>query len=186
MIPNYFLNELDRLLRDIEGIKKPFAGKIVILGLDFRQTLPVEPTLSGSEKASVSIRQSDLWNLFEIAHLEINMRVNPEEVSFTKWLERLGNGTLPRYQGLPNDSIRLPSESLIYKYQDLNRKSQTELEEDLISFTFGKPFVNDHSQCRAILCPLNEDTFRINNMIIDKVEGIKINKYRSLLINTKY
>ena len=173
MIPNYFLNELDRLLRDLEGINKPFAGKIVILGLDFRQTLPVEPTLSGSEKASISIRQSDLWNLFEIVHLEINMRVNPEEVAFTEWLERLGSGTLPRYQGLPTDSIRLPSESVVFKYQDLNRKSQIELEEDLIGFTFGKPFNNDQSLNRAILCPLNEDTFRINNMIIDKVEGKK-------------
>lgn len=39
MILNYFLNELDKILKDGTKNTKRFEGKITILGIDFRQTL---------------------------------------------------------------------------------------------------------------------------------------------------
>ena len=41
MIPKHALQAIDRLLQDVCNNKTPFAGKVVILGGDFRQTLPI-------------------------------------------------------------------------------------------------------------------------------------------------
>ncbi|GMT03439.1 hypothetical protein PENTCL1PPCAC_25613, partial [Pristionchus entomophagus] len=41
MIPKAALNTADAVLRDITQIDRPFGGKIVILGGDFRQILPI-------------------------------------------------------------------------------------------------------------------------------------------------
>ena len=41
MAPSYALKAVDILLRDIMNINTPFGGKIMILGGDFRQVLPV-------------------------------------------------------------------------------------------------------------------------------------------------
>uniref|UniRef100_A0A914YYL5 ATP-dependent DNA helicase n=1 Tax=Panagrolaimus superbus TaxID=310955 RepID=A0A914YYL5_9BILA len=41
MAPKYALEIMDRLLRDLTKIDEPFGGKILLLGGDFRQLLPV-------------------------------------------------------------------------------------------------------------------------------------------------
>ena len=41
MAPSVALTAVDRLLRDIMQSKKPFGGKVLLLGGDFRQTLPI-------------------------------------------------------------------------------------------------------------------------------------------------
>lgn len=41
MIPKHAIEAIDRMLRDISNSNLPFAGKVILLGRDFRQTLPV-------------------------------------------------------------------------------------------------------------------------------------------------
>ncbi|KAI3860351.1 hypothetical protein MKX03_003523, partial [Papaver bracteatum] len=43
MAHRYSLEAFDRTMRDITGIAEPFGGKILIMGGDFRQVLPVIP-----------------------------------------------------------------------------------------------------------------------------------------------
>ena len=43
MVPLAALDCVDRLLRDLTGDNRPFGGKVLILGGDFRQLLPVVP-----------------------------------------------------------------------------------------------------------------------------------------------
>ena len=43
MIPKGALNVVDKLLRDLTGVDAPFGGKLLVLGGDFRQVLPVLP-----------------------------------------------------------------------------------------------------------------------------------------------
>ena len=43
MSPHYALEIIDRTLRDVMNNDLLFGGKIVILGVDFRQLLPVLP-----------------------------------------------------------------------------------------------------------------------------------------------
>ena len=172
MIPGYFLVELDRLLKDITENELPFGGKIIILTGDLRQTLPIIPRATKNELISNSIDNSALWNLFEVMPLVINMRVNPNERQFIEWLELVGNGQLPRYEGLPIDTIRLP-ESLMLPNVTENAILRPPNENDLIEFVFGNrdAFDVENNTKKAILTPLNIDALELNEKIIEMVNG---------------
>jgi hypothetical protein len=43
MVPLPALDCVERLLRDVSGNDMPFGGKVLVLGGDFRQILPVVP-----------------------------------------------------------------------------------------------------------------------------------------------
>lgn len=94
MAPRYALELMDHLLQDLMQNNIPFGGKIVILGGDFRQLLPVKQNATRSETVNLSIKFSSLWKHFEIFSLTENMRILPHEHEFTHFLLDLGNGTL--------------------------------------------------------------------------------------------
>jgi hypothetical protein len=60
MAPSYPLKAVDILLRDIMNINVPFGGKMMILGGDFRQVLPVIRFANRSELIAASLKSSDL------------------------------------------------------------------------------------------------------------------------------
>ena len=64
MLPKYGLANMDNLLRSIGNPDLPFGGKIVVLGGDFRQCLPVQPRANRSELVDLSIKKSPLRNHF--------------------------------------------------------------------------------------------------------------------------
>lgn len=70
----------------------PFGGKIVILGGDFRQLLPVQQRATRSEIVNLSIKFSSLWEHFKIFSLTENMRILPHDDEFARFLLDLGNG----------------------------------------------------------------------------------------------
>lgn len=47
---------------DPESYTKPFGGKTVLLGGDFRQTLPIFPQGTIQDSVSAAINRSYLWN----------------------------------------------------------------------------------------------------------------------------
>jgi hypothetical protein len=67
---------LDRTLRDILLSKLPFGGKVVVLGGDIRQTLPVIEGGSRSEIINSAIVNSSLWSHVVVLHLRTNMRLS--------------------------------------------------------------------------------------------------------------
>ncbi|GJW10994.1 DNA helicase, partial [Tanacetum coccineum] len=68
---------LDRTLRDILSMPNLlFGGKSVMLGGDFRQTLPVKKNASHNEIIGSSIAESHLWQHFNLYRLTENMRLN--------------------------------------------------------------------------------------------------------------
>jgi hypothetical protein len=92
---------LDRTMRDIlsEHIPRnallPFGGKLVVLGGDFRQILPVVRKGTRSSIVGASITNSKLWQHVVLLKLHINMRLqNPALVGnqrdeldkFSKWV----------------------------------------------------------------------------------------------------
>ncbi|CAF5002532.1 unnamed protein product [Rotaria sp. Silwood1] len=92
MALSYALKAVDILLRDIMNINLHFAGKIMVLGGDFRQVLPVIRFANRSELIAASLKSSDLWSNVKVMHLNQNMRTGPGEEEFSKWLIKLGNG----------------------------------------------------------------------------------------------
>ncbi|CAI0468644.1 unnamed protein product [Linum tenue] len=54
----------------------PFGGKIVLLGGDFRQTLPIVADAGREESVDASLTRSYLWSFCTILRLSQNMRIN--------------------------------------------------------------------------------------------------------------
>nr|GEU69740.1 retrovirus-related Pol polyprotein from transposon TNT 1-94 [Tanacetum cinerariifolium] len=78
-----------------------FGGKIVVLGGDFQQTLPVKKGAAKQDLIHASIVESYLWVHFRICTLKQNMRLLRSAISdeeqerskvFAKWLLDVGNG----------------------------------------------------------------------------------------------
>ncbi|XP_057452414.1 uncharacterized protein LOC130744237 [Lotus japonicus] len=81
MVSRYAFEALDRTFRDIMrfkiegGSEKPFAGKVVVLGGDFRQILPVIPKGRRAEIVMSTINSSRLWRFCKVLTLTENMRL---------------------------------------------------------------------------------------------------------------
>ncbi|GJY86442.1 putative ribonuclease H-like domain-containing protein [Tanacetum coccineum] len=96
------LKALDRSLKYIlTAPHSLFGGKSVLLGGDFRQTLPVKNGASKMEVKASCISKSELWSHFKVFTLKENMRlvrtnINADERSlvnsFTSWLLDIGDG----------------------------------------------------------------------------------------------
>lgn len=91
MMSRHCFESLDRSLSDIikTGYGKPFGGKVVVFGGDFRQVLPV---INGGSRAQIvmeSLNASYLWEHCKFLKLTKNMRLlsgklNPEEAKDIK------------------------------------------------------------------------------------------------------
>ena len=171
----------DRSLKDImsevtqEAVNIPFGGKVVVLGGDPKQILPVVQNGSKSQIINASIIKSYLWNNVKILFLTENMRlqkVNPstpqyEELeSFNNWILSIGNGTIIGETNIATDSdstlIEIPKELLI---QTSNNKIQALV--DCTYPDFQRRFQDaDYIKERAILATTNEIVDEINDYMV--------------------
>lgn len=74
MMTTHALSCIDRLLKELMINSRPFGGKVIVLGGDFRQTLPVVPRGSRTDIVEVCLKSSPLWSHFEVFKLIENMR----------------------------------------------------------------------------------------------------------------
>ena len=102
MAQSYSLKALDTMLRVVcRGANTtrpstiPFGGKVVLLGGDFRQVLPIVPRGSPGQIINRTVKNTDQWRLFDELLLTENMRTGRGEEAFAEWLEKLGDGRLP-------------------------------------------------------------------------------------------
>ena len=80
MLSKNQLHIINRALQDIMSNKMLFGGKTIILGGDFRQTLPIVVNATNKlQTIENCIKSSSLWKHFEIIKLTENMRCAPEE-----------------------------------------------------------------------------------------------------------
>ena len=70
MTNRYALEALDRSLKDILDCDAPFGGKVMILGGDFRQVLPVVQKGTKAQMISACIVKSTLWSNTKVLHLQ--------------------------------------------------------------------------------------------------------------------
>ena len=155
------LDTIDKGIRDIINTDKPFGGKLMLLGGDFRQVLPVIPGASRSYQILSSIKYSKTWHMFEIRHLRKNMRTNPDEIAFARWILRVGNGEL-------GEDVKLPKECVVHSH--------------LIDKLFGAALdtqATRHFTSTVILAPTNKDCDSLNEDINDRILG-KCIEYRSV------
>ncbi|XP_043481359.1 ATP-dependent DNA helicase pfh1-like [Leptopilina heterotoma] len=117
MAPRYALDLIDRTLRDLMNVDLPFGGKVMVLGGDFRQLLPVKIHATRSEMVNLSIKFSSLWKNFSLHTLTKNMRTLSEETEFAKFLLSVGDGILND----KDNNLLLPEKCVASKSDDIVR-----------------------------------------------------------------
>ena len=114
MTHRFAFEAVDKSFRDLTGIEKPFGDKVVVLGGDFRQILPVVVRGSRSHIIDACIKSSKLWQDVTVMHLTTNMRVqNEEQKQFVDYLLRIGEGKEPVHGEVGEDMVKLPDEMII-------------------------------------------------------------------------
>ncbi|XP_071689999.1 uncharacterized protein [Rutidosis leptorrhynchoides] len=169
---------LDRTLKDIlDNNSSLFGGKSVILGGDFRQTLPVKKKGSKLDIIDASIISSYLWEHFKVITLTENLRLMqknlPEEEkkeveSFSSWLLKIGNGTI----GVPDNEDPINSAWITIPEKYCIPDDENGLE-NLIRFIYDDQLLEYPTavelQRKVIVCPKNDATDMINELILNKI-----------------
>ncbi|XP_022003411.1 uncharacterized protein LOC110900859 [Helianthus annuus] len=127
MTHKHCFEALDRTMRDISRSSqpnmqsKPFGGKVILFGGDFRQILPVIPKGTRTMIVNASLNSSYIWRHCKVLKLTESMRLRvgcqeadlKEIKEFGEWILKLGDGLL----GEENDGeidIEIPDDLLIY------------------------------------------------------------------------
>ncbi|KAL6520987.1 hypothetical protein OROGR_017556 [Orobanche gracilis] len=105
---------------DYKKSEFPFGGKVVVLGGDFRQILPVIQKGNRHDIVKAAINSSDLWDHCKVLRLTNNMRLNEaaindnsnETAKFAEWILSIGDGCkdVNQYGGY---DIQIPENLLI-------------------------------------------------------------------------
>ncbi|KAK9059208.1 hypothetical protein SSX86_021827 [Deinandra increscens subsp. villosa] len=103
------IKAVDRTLQYITGVNLPFGGKVMVMGGDFRQVLPVIKRGTRAQIVDASLRKSPLWSLTRVMRLTINMRALTDPW-FSDFLLRVGDGTEETIEG---SFIRIPDDMTI-------------------------------------------------------------------------
>ncbi|KAI3693273.1 hypothetical protein L6452_33106 [Arctium lappa] len=173
---------VDKTLRDIlNEPTHPFGGKSVLLGGDFRQTLPIKPKGTKMDIIAASIVESSLWKHFNIHKLSQNMRLHrpnltseeKEKVSeFSSGLLKIGDGqTGISDENDPTDTkwVEIPNEYMIHEYNESLMQ--------LVRFIYNDEALQNPTTSmlcdRAIVCPKNNTADEINDLILDMLPGQK-------------
>ncbi|XP_073362434.1 uncharacterized protein [Aegilops tauschii subsp. strangulata] len=160
---------LDNSMRDIMGIRdRPFGGKTVVFGGDFRQVLPVVRRGSRGQIIDATLRSSHLWKGMRQLRLITNMRAH-NDTWFANYLLRVGNGT---EEVDDQGNILLP--------EDICLSSTGEVDdlEKLIHHVF--PSLDDNMSdsnymtSRAILSTTNDNVDKINIRMIERFQGDEV------------
>jgi len=109
MIPLGALESVDACLKDLCENDLPFGGKLIILGGDFRQVLPVVPR-AGEERIKAHAVTRHVYfqqNLVRRFTLATNMRASQDK-AYSDFLLRVGGGTEPTVAAHGTHQIRLP------------------------------------------------------------------------------
>ncbi|KAM0885149.1 hypothetical protein ACQ4PT_030511 [Festuca glaucescens] len=176
---------LDRSLRDVLSAddpllaELPFGGKVVVLGGDLRQILPVIEGGTRSQVVDAAITNSPLWGHIIVLPLTINQRlavqtanavVQAEEAAFAECVLNIGDGTIPAIarQGESSPTwITIPDEYLVHTEGD---KIAAIVESVYIDFLtrYSDP---NYLKERAILTPTNDIAEDINKHVLSMVPG---------------
>ncbi|PPQ72835.1 hypothetical protein CVT24_012881 [Panaeolus cyanescens] len=155
---------VDRTLRDICGIDKPFGGITVLFGGDFQQTLPVVRG-NAADIIDATLLQSTLWRNMQVLHLRQNMRLGQTEADqhYSSWLLDIGHGRHLAADG----TLKIPRQLLCAT------------KDDLIYFIY--PDIQFHSQCplrareyfkdRMVLAPRNIDVAQLNEDVLALIDS---------------
>ena len=152
---------VDRTMQDLLECNKPFGGKCVVFGGDPRQILPVIKHGTRAAIVDASITSSPLWPKFQKRNLTVNMRADEDEIHFSEYLLRIGNGT----ENIAEDAntVRVPANFRVSTMEGLIDHVFPDVEQAVQHSSFISN--------RAILTPRNENVHAINDLIMNRLPG---------------
>jgi ATP-dependent DNA helicase PIF1 len=161
-----------------QGHHKPFGGKTVVLGGDFRQILPVVTKGKREHIVSATLHKSALWDQCNLYTLHQNMRLqsmtsDPALCSrmseFAQWVLSIGDGCA---EGITFDNL---SDSTWIKIPDTMLINEMLGLQGLIDATYpalGSSYADvTYLRGRAILAPTNKDVETVNAHMIRFLPG---------------
>lgn len=181
MTHKHHFEALDRTLQDV--LLAPFVvfgGKVVVLGGDFRQVLPIVLRGSRGQIVRAALNASHLWPHVRVYKLHVNMRVlrlrqedTPEARAraqdmeeFARWQKDVGDGADHLFhKAIGEESILIPPDMCCPPGSDIHY---------LIGAVYGdletlhdlevlKPYMS----VRAILTPKNADVDMVNELVAE-------------------
>ena len=197
------VDAVDRMLRDVTGVDRLFGGKVVVLGGDFKQCLPVVKHAGGLTKRQAQVdaaaRKWQHWDDVRLLHLRKNMRVeqclqngNQERArlldAWARWLCQLGDGTLPLDEKgrlrVPDGgpASRLPFDVLFRSKAESKEDRELEFFERMYGPVKGlqgdarDAFLRD----TAVLVAKNVNADRINDVLMESLIVGTAHTYTSL------
>jgi hypothetical protein len=157
----------------------PFGGKIVVLGGDLRQILPVIEGGTRSQVVNAAVTNSPLWRHVTVLPLTVNMRlaiqtvdpdVQAEAAAFAQWVLNIGDGKVHGvvHQGESDPTwITIPDEHLVHTDGDKISAIVDSVYIDFLSRYSDPKYLKE----RAILTPTNEIAEDINTHVLSLVPG---------------
>ncbi|XP_021836944.1 ATP-dependent DNA helicase PIF1-like [Spinacia oleracea] len=185
MVHRHAFEEVDRTIRDImqtvnpSASDRPFGGKTVVLGGDFRQILPVVPRKGRAEIVDASVSRSPtIWPHCIVFKLTTNMRLRGSSTTvgleqmqaFSKWVLDVGDGKLPTTAKTGEDEgswIHIPTDLLVKDHSDKKVALVEEIYPDLLHRYTDINYLAE----RAILAHKKECVDEINNYILSMIPG---------------
>ncbi|CAA0813494.1 PIF1 helicase [Striga hermonthica] len=155
---------------DPSNSNKPFGGKPVVFGGEFRQILPVIPKGSRQDIVNATINSSDIWRNCTVLRLNKNMRLQSisdvderdELTTFAEWIASIGDGTV----GGSNDgcaAIDIPEDIRLETSDDPISTIVESIYPMFKNATDDPSYLKD----RAILAPTLEVVESINQYMSD-------------------
>jgi hypothetical protein len=180
MMHRYCFEAFDRTMRDLmrgvdeENLNRPFGGKVVILGGDVRQILPVIRNGNRLDIIKSTITSSLLWHSCKVLKLTRNMRLvddgtspNANEIrEFANWILKIGDGEMEADED-GEGRIDIPEELCI-------PPCDNPLQE-LIDFVYPNIVNNIDNQRifeeKAILAPTLDCVEQVNDYVLSLIAG---------------
>uniref|UniRef100_A0A183BNP0 ATP-dependent DNA helicase n=1 Tax=Globodera pallida TaxID=36090 RepID=A0A183BNP0_GLOPA len=158
------LEYVDRLLRFVaptDFLKSlPFAGKAVVIGGDWKQLTPVILGGGHLDQLDASVKNSILFKHFTTRRLVANHRLQAGQQRYRDFIKRVGIGII-------NDNRQFIKLPVTMVEPDREKLLKATFPDELLK----DPLDNwEELAGRAILCPLNRETFELNDIIMDQLE----------------
>ena len=83
MCHKFNFEALDKSLKDIMHNYRPFRGKIIVFGRNFRQILPAVPSGNHSDIVHATLNASYIWDHCQILKLTKNMCLQTNHAAHT-------------------------------------------------------------------------------------------------------
>ena len=154
---------VERTLRDLMNSKELFGGKVVCLGGDPRQTLPVVRRGSRAQIVRACVQMSPLYVHFKEFKLSQNMRTDKTEIEFSKYILKLGEGDVEIVEEINENCVQIPDKFLV---QDRNTMIENVFPNLEIEGADSLTLIEG-----TIYTPLNKNMKYINDICLARFAG---------------